>query len=197
MRSDLKWRYWGAEDPLWAVAAWKGKRRPERAAWRDDEFLALGASDLEDIAGHWRHYGLVPESCVEIGCGAGRMTAALLGLFQSVVGLDVAPDQLKTARRLLHKHASRVALVLVDRPAIPLVDNSCTGMFSCHVFHHFSEYAGVESYLCEAYRVLAPGGTACFHIPVPGAHRGAAVSPMWQVVHKIEVTLPTSRAGPA
>jgi SAM-dependent methyltransferase len=189
VKSDREWRYWGETDPLWAVAAWKGKRRDEGGAWHPEDFFALGASDMADVAQHWRAFGLVPDCCVEIGCGAGRMTAALLDLFHAVVGLEVSSGQLRTAQRLLTNHAHRVMFVNVDRPVVPLADASCTGMFSCHVFQHFSEYVGVEAYLRETFRVLRPGATACFHLPVPGAHWRSTPSPARQRLRNLRVTV--------
>jgi len=66
--------------------------------------------------------------------------------------------------------------VVVERPGIPAAPASCSGMFSCHVFQHFPDFAGVRAYLIEAFRVLRPGGTVCFHIPVMGAHLGSTQS---------------------
>ena len=70
MKSDQEWKYWGAADPLFAVAAWEGKQAGARNAWTPEEFLRLGGSDVADVAKHWKHFGLVEGSCVEIGCGA-------------------------------------------------------------------------------------------------------------------------------
>jgi ubiquinone/menaquinone biosynthesis C-methylase UbiE len=138
--------------------------------------MALGASDFRDILAHWRHFGIKPGACVEIGCGAGRMTAQLATVFDTVVALDVSADQIKVARELLGPKASTVRFFRVDAATIPLRDASCAAMFSCHVFQHLPWMAGVVRYLEEAFRVLAPGGTVCFHIPVPGAHRGGKSS---------------------
>jgi SAM-dependent methyltransferase len=176
MRSDQEWRFWGRHDPLWSVASWAGRQVGGPTPWTPEEFLALGESDFRDIHKHWRHFGIDSGTCVEIGCGAGRMTAQLTEVFEHVVALDVSEDQLKLARRLLGERAEKVTFVPVDGATIPVADQSAAGMFSCHVFQHFSQFSGIESYLRETFRVLKPGGSACFHIPVPGAHRGMAVS---------------------
>jgi SAM-dependent methyltransferase len=171
VRSDREWQSWGRIDPLWSVASWPGREIGGVSPWTQEEFLALGASDFEDILRHWRHFGLVPGTCVEIGCGAGRMTAQLVKVFNTVVALDVSTDQVELARRLLGTKASAVRFYQVHSNTIPLPDSSCTGMFSSHVFQHFSAFAGVVRYLRETFRVLIPSGTVCFHVPVPGAHR--------------------------
>ena len=45
-------------------------------------------------------------------------------------------------------------------------------MISTFVFQHLSEYAGIVSYLREAYIALVPGASVCFQIPVPGSETG-------------------------
>jgi SAM-dependent methyltransferase len=189
MKSNEEWRYWGKRDPLWSVAAWPGKQVGGNSPWTPELFLALGESDFRDIFRHWNHYGLSAGTCVEIGCGAGRMTAQLVSIFRSVVALDVSPDQIALARRLLGPRADAVQFYQVDGPTIPLPTVTCDAMFSCHVFQHFSQFAGVAEYLRESFRVLRSGGTVCFHIPVPGAHRGAAVSRVRLALHNASVTV--------
>ena len=189
MRSNAEWRYWGKADPLWAVAAWAGKDRAGPEPWQPDEFLRLGQSDFRDILHHWRHFGLTPGTCVEIGCGAGRMTGPLSLAFGRVVALDVSLGQLERARALLAGWSTGMVFSLVDRPVIPLRDGSCTGVFSCHVFQHFSAYTGVVNYLRESYRVLRGGSSICLHVPVPGAHQSSQRSAAWLAARNAKVGL--------
>lgn len=173
IKSNQEWRYWGAADPLYAVAAWEGKNKSGNKPWTIPEFLELGRRDFADVQRHWDHYGRTGAgTCVEIGCGAGRMTAALVQAFDKVFAVDVSPDQIAMAAKLLGESASRVEFRVVDVPEIPLPDRTCVAMFSTHVFQHFSDFSAVVEYLRQTFRVLRPGGTICFHLPVPGAHGG-------------------------
>lgn len=189
MKSDKEWKYWGSADPLFAVASWEGKQAGTPGAWTEEEFLSLGASDVADIAAHWRHYGLVDGCCVEIGCGAGRMTAALLSIFESVEALDISADQIATAKKLLRNSSARVRFHLVDEPSLPLPDASCDAMFSTHVFQHFSSFRAIVAYLQETRRVLRKGGTICFHLPVPGAHLTAPTSSFRRFASRIKIVI--------
>jgi len=189
VKSDREWQHWGSTDPFWAVSSWEGKRRSDPTPWTAEELRALGESDFGDVLGHWSHYGLRTERCVEIGCGAGRMTYPLAACFRSVVALDVSRDQLMTARHLVGERIGRVLLCLVDRPVVPLGDGSCTAMFSTHVFQHFSNYDGIERYLMETFRVLASGGTVCFHTPVPGAHKSVERPAPWMAIRNLKVSV--------
>lgn len=187
MKSNKEWRFWGTADPLWSVASWSGKQIGGASPWKPEEFLALGASDFRDVFRHWEHFGMQPGTCLEIGCGAGRMTAQLVEVFQTVEALDVSASQINLARQLLGPRSNQVVFHEVDGPQVPLSDASCAAMFSCHVFQHFSHFAGVTRYLEETFRVVAPGGTICFHIPVPGAHRRARISRYRLALHNAGV----------
>ena len=61
-------------------------------------------------------------------------------------------------------------------------------MFSSHVFQHLPNFGGVAQYLRETFRVLGSGGTACFHLPVVGAHRGSPMSPLRLALHNAAVS---------
>jgi len=179
MRTNTEWMYWGRRDPLWSVASWKGKDAGNAGAWTAQEFLALGASDFADVLRHWEQYGLYRGRCVEIGCGAGRMTKQLADVFDRVVALDVSPDQVARAKELLGPVAQKVEFRIVQEAVIPEPDGSCDAMFSCHVLQHLPGMRAVASYLRESHRVLRPNGSACFHLPVPGAHLTSPQSDLW------------------
>jgi SAM-dependent methyltransferase len=189
MRTNAEWKYWGRQDPLWSVASWKGRESGSEAAWTEEEFLALGASDFADVLGHWRHYGFRPGRCVEIGCGSGRMTQQLALAFASTLALDVSEHQIARARELLGPSAERVEFALVTEPVIPAPDDSCDAMFSCHVFQHLPGQDAVAAYLRETYRVLRSGASLCFHLPVPGAHLTGPQSNVWYWARNVYKTL--------
>ena len=184
-RPDRATREWRAiargPNVLFHVSSWPDKR----GTWTEDEFYAAGGSDWEDFRSHWRHYW--PElggTCVEIGCGAGRLTAALEGDFQRVIALDVSRDMIERAR----PHAtSSVEFHQVDGPVIPLGDAEADGVFSIHVFQHLETRATVAAYLAEVRRVLRPGGTVMIHIPL------ASTSARWRSRAKRAVDLWRSR----
>src|SRR5437764_15041344 len=89
LKSNTEWKQWGREDPLWGVASWENKQKHAGSAWTDEEFYALGQSDWQDFIGQWDHYGVNRESCLEVGCGAGRITKQLVNSFATVYAVDV------------------------------------------------------------------------------------------------------------
>lgn len=141
------------------VLTWDGKEQ----AWSEDEFYATGLEDWADFRRHWDHYW--PErggACLEIGCGAGRMTRALVRDFDRVVGLDVSEEMIERAGRA----APEADLHRVAGTEVPLADGSVDAVFSVHVLQHLDTLEDVGSYLREARRVLRPGGSLMVHVPL-------------------------------
>lgn len=146
------------EDVLFHVLGWPGMEN----SWTEEAFYATGRSDWADFRRHWRHYepGL-GGTCVEIGCGAGRLTAALVEDFDRVVALDVSEEMLERTRAAT---ATEVELHRVDGPSIPLRSAEVDAVFSCHVLQHLEDARALATYMAEARRVIRPGGTAMVHI---------------------------------
>lgn len=146
------------EDVLFHILGWPGME----GSWTEDAFYATGRSDWADFRGHWRHYE--PElggTCVEIGCGAGRLTAALAEDFDRVVALDVSEDMLVRTRAVASEN---IELRRVDGPTIPLRTGYADAVFSCHVLQHLDDAEALATYMGEARRVIHPGGTLMVHI---------------------------------
>jgi SAM-dependent methyltransferase len=143
--------------------------------WRIYGELDYGASD-DDSAGfeewsllktHLHQIGLDRmQTCVELGCGAGRLTYALAQDFAAVHALDVSPHRL--TNRV--PNSKNIVFHLLQKPIIPLPDDTCDLCISTHVLQHVSDLCVVENYFREMSRVLRSGGIALIHVPVIGAH---------------------------
>ena len=164
MKSNLEWEKWGERDPLFAVATWPGKERGGASAWTDEEFYELGRLDWADFFRQWNHYGLKAGSCVEIGCGAGRISNQLGRHFEQVTALDISPHQLDYARERVP--AANIAFTLSDGTRLPLADAACDAAFSVHVFQHFETHADALAVFRDIHRVLKPGATLMIHLPL-------------------------------
>jgi len=164
LKTNEEWKAWGKEDPLYGVASWAGCQCGNGHEWTDVEFYDLGRLDWRDFSARLDCYGYNRESCLEIGCGAGRITKWLSKEFQVVHALDVSIDMIKYAQR--NVTGNNVTWHLSGGTSIPLQDGLVLTVFSCHVFQHFpSEEYGLK-YFEEIYRVLKPGGTMMIHLPL-------------------------------
>lgn len=163
MKTTVEWQRVAKIDPLYAVASW-----PEKlGSWTKEEFYAVGDSDWQDFRRHLVHYW--PElggTCVEIGCGAGRMTQALAADFERVVALDASNEMIGLAQEVV---PGNVEFRQVDSVEIPLESASTDAVFTCHVLQHLDGIELVERYLAEAVRVLRPGGVMMVHLGLEAA----------------------------
>jgi ubiquinone/menaquinone biosynthesis C-methylase UbiE len=163
MKSNIEWEKWGESDPLYAVATWEGKERGSPNAWTDTEFYELGRSDWADFVKHWRFYGLKTGNCLEIGCGAGRITKQLVQHFDRVTGADISPHQLEYARS--HIPSANLTLVKSEGVRLPVPDNAFDAVFSVQVFQHFESHNDAFLVFREIHRAMAEGGTLMIHLP--------------------------------
>ena len=172
LASNKEWKKWGEIDPLFGVASWKNRGKGESNPWTDEEFYHLGEQDWEDFSRHWELYGVNRESCLEIGCGAGRITMQLATYFNLVHAVDVSDKMIEYAK--LNISNSSVNFHITNGIDIPLPDQSVFSVFSTHVFQHFDSLKVAEGYFAEISRVMKPSGTLMIHLPIykwPSKHR--------------------------
>lgn len=153
--------------------------------WTDEEFFNSGEAtadeqirnDLDNIAA-----GRDPRSmrALEIGCGAGRVTRALAGIFGQVYAVDISKEMVRQARRacralpnvrIFRNNGKDLSVVrdhwwqrfgIGGRPQFDFA-------FSCIVFQHIPSRQVIESYVRAVNRALRPGGL--FKFQVQGGHQ--------------------------
>jgi SAM-dependent methyltransferase len=129
-----------------------------RAAWEQDEITwgkwGLPESELQalpDVTG---------KEVVELGCGTGYFGAWLKKLGASrVVGVDVTPAQLETARRVNDELGLGLEFLLENAEHTSLPDDSFDLVFS---EYGASIWCDPKLWLAEAARLLRPGGELIF-----------------------------------
>ena len=107
----------------------------------------------------------------EYGGGSGWLAASLWQMGCHVTCIDASAAALELARELSHErrplltwpHAT-FSTALTDGRTLPLADASMDRVICFDVFHHVPNQAEV---LREFFRVLRPGGIACFSEPGP------------------------------
>ena len=143
---------------------WDALAAGETAVYVGDP--ATGASEL---AGLFGRLDGDPRggTCLEVGCGPGRMTGALAERFDQVVAVDVSPAMLERARAAVR--ARNVSFVAVSGERLDGVEDGIADTLVCYlVLQHLPDREVVEAYLREFARVLAPGGAAYVQVPVLG-----------------------------
>lgn len=151
------WVRLGEQDPLWAVYVAADKRG---GRWDPEQFLETGRTDVAEAVSWLEELGAGPRwgRVLDFGCGAGRLTQALAAHADEVVGVDVAPAMLATARRLSPPENCR--FVLNETSDLSAFESGGFDLvYSELVLQHLPARV-IEAYLGEFLRVLAPGGVA-------------------------------------
>jgi len=97
------------------------------------------------------------ERVLDVGCGTGNLTRALLDRLSgsgSVIAADISSRMIEAARRKIED--PRVSWLTTDAGHLPIADAECDRVFCCAVWPHFDDREGVAT---ELARVLRPGGS--------------------------------------
>ena len=150
--------------------------RTNRARWNEisDDYQRLNAPQIRrqvftgDISwGLWA----VPESrlgvlgevtgrdILEMGCGGGQWSSALVRRGGRPIGLDLSERQLHHSRQLAAETGLSFPLIQASAEAVPFADDSFDIVFADHGAFSFADpFRAVP----EAARVLRPGGLLAF-----------------------------------
>ncbi|MCA3417034.1 MAG: class I SAM-dependent methyltransferase [Roseomonas sp.] len=161
------WNRIGTEAPHWSVLTAE-RFFPENIVANREAFFETSKLDEELIVASLARAGFQPSdfrSCLEFGCGVGRLTFRLASLFQSVSGVDISLPHLQLAK----EYCSRLGLRNVNFTQVS-VENlvPATGFdfwFSRIVLQHNPPPVIMEI-LRRVFRLLPIGGVAMFQVPV-------------------------------
>lgn len=158
------WTGLGETQPHWSVMS-DEQFRPVNIDASMQRFWNSGAQPvkaLKKILDRVGYDDLQNRSCLEFGCGMGRMTTHLAPLFGSVHGYDISSSHLQHARaRVQQLGITNVHLHLVDDPLAAL--RSCDVYYSRIVLQH-NPPPLIRQMLASALTALKPGGIAVFQV---------------------------------
>ena len=95
-----QWSTLGVVDPFWSVLTHENYRK-DRISSHIDAFYASGQAEINQFGGALARANIswgTPCSCLELGCGVGRVTLALAQRYSQVTGVDVSASHLKLAQ---------------------------------------------------------------------------------------------------
>lgn len=140
----------------------------ERVDWTEEDFLAAGEDEVARFVDPWMDSLPRPAldcTCLDIGCGLGRLTRALARRFAFAHGIDISPEMLKRAKSFAPPLPANLEFHLCDGSGnIPLDDESIDFVFSYLVLQHVPSLRIVKRYLSEIERVSRPGGLALLQV---------------------------------
>jgi SAM-dependent methyltransferase len=157
------WEGLGRTDPLFGIlsdpAKWGGK-------WDADEFFASGRAHVEKLLRSLHEIGASfrNDTCLDFGCGVGRLTVPLSGSFNRTIGVDVARSMIEQARRYHAASGQCEFLVNRDLDLRQFPDAMFDFVHSCLVLQHIPPDITIR-YIEEFFRVCKPDGLVVFQLP--------------------------------
>ncbi len=126
----------------------------------DETFTSISAMENQFILTQFGD--LKGARILDYGCGAAEAGVYFAKLGASVVGIDVSPGMLESARTLAGLHGVSIETRRVDGDRLPADDAEFDLVYGNGVLHHVN----LEVVKPELARVIRPGGTGCFIEPL-------------------------------
>lgn len=123
------------------------------------ELLERASNEIVRLLRAWGAIG-PDRSVLQIGCGIGRVEAALAPHVRSAYGIDISPSMIAAARRRCRGLANVEFAVCTGRDLATSADASFDLVYAVDSFPYLVQggWLLVERHLSEARRVLRPGG---------------------------------------
>jgi ubiquinone/menaquinone biosynthesis C-methylase UbiE len=137
--------------------------------WSDDEFFQSGERTvseeiLTDMINICQGKDPKQMKVLEIGCGAGRVTRALAGVFGEVHAVDVSGEMVARARKALSDRPNAFVYQNNGKDLAVIPGDGYDFAFSTIVFQHIPSREVIYSYVREVHRLLRPGALFKFQV---------------------------------
>jgi SAM-dependent methyltransferase len=164
---NRSWQFLGETDPYWSVLT-SPEFRGTPSSSDIDRFFSSGKAAVEGLQKALDRCGLSLKgrrTCVEYGCGLGRITRSLAPHFERTVGVDISAAHLALARKL----AEQAGIAGIEWLQLPTIDSlellpEADLIYSVIVLQH-NPPPVIERILTRFARILRPGGVAFFQVP--------------------------------
>ncbi|MBT3801456.1 MAG: class I SAM-dependent methyltransferase [Bacteroidetes bacterium] len=166
LSTKKNWEGFAKKDPLWAICTNPTKKDGK---WNQDEFFDMGKTEVDSIIQmlqQKKYFSNEHASCLDFGCGVGRLSRALSAHFDQVIGLDVSSTMIAKAKELNDLSTEKLSFVHNEQNDLSIFeDNSFDFIFTTIVLQHIPKPASVN-YINEFARICKPNGLIIFQLPV-------------------------------
>src|SRR5215212_8902664 len=141
----------------------------ERQDWTDEDFFRSGERTvaeeiLTDMINICQGKDPSQMRVLEIGCGAGRVTRALAGVFGEVHAVDVSGEMVARAKQALADRPNAFVYQNNGKDLTAVPGGEYDFAFSTIVFQHIPSREVIYSYVREVHRLLRPGALFKFQV---------------------------------
>jgi 2-polyprenyl-3-methyl-5-hydroxy-6-metoxy-1,4-benzoquinol methylase len=161
------WEDLGKTEPYWSVLSSENFKISKISENRND-FYNSGRYNVETLFNSFER-NLIDHSkfktCLEYGCGVGRVTSWLSQRFESLIGYDISNSHIEIAKKYFKEtNNKKVTLYHINKPQdignFPKVDV----VYSVIVLQH-NPPPVIRLIIQELISALNPGGIAFFQVP--------------------------------
>jgi 2-polyprenyl-3-methyl-5-hydroxy-6-metoxy-1,4-benzoquinol methylase len=171
-RVRKQWSKLGESEPYWSVLTEDKFRLTNMTGSNLDEFYSSGARDASAIKMFEERTSFTVNkgTCLELGCGVGRVTRHLAKLFDTVIAVDISPANLQIcADHLESEGSSNVKTILLTSPDELSKFGPIDFFYSIIVLQH-NPPPVQKAMLQQIFSQLNPRGSCLFQTPhsLPG-----------------------------
>lgn len=164
---QASWEHLGATEPHWSVLTAE-QYKQKNIAVNEDAFYETGRPNVESLWRSLQRNGVDPaalKTCLEYGCGLGRVTRWLAERFDKVYGYDISRAHLEGAGDYLSRKGLRnVTLRHIGSPADVAQLEAVDLVYSVIVLQH-NPPPVIAMIVRGLLTALRPGGVAYFQVP--------------------------------
>ena len=168
-KTDRDWRRWSRMDPFHGVLGQGFDEEAMKDAEVRAKFFGRGEAHINRVLADLSKLGSVKTgSALDFGCGVGRLVRPLAQRFETVIGVDIAPDMLKLAAKSTSDQEN-VKLVLTLADASEILSRFDL-VHSYIVLQHISPKQGL-AIIRSLLNLVAPGGAFALHFTIGDSKR--------------------------
>jgi SAM-dependent methyltransferase len=160
-RVQRDWDCYASTDPFWAILTDPNRKN---GGWDEDTFFETGRQEISELMEYLGTLGTGGRGCaLDFGCGVGRLSRALAGYFDEVVGLDISPTMISLARAH-NAHLGRCTFLENSGPDLAVVRGRKFDLIysSITLQHMPPRYS--RQYVRNLLELLAPDGLFVFQL---------------------------------
>jgi 2-polyprenyl-3-methyl-5-hydroxy-6-metoxy-1,4-benzoquinol methylase len=174
---EQEWERNAKLDPFFAIL---GSKDCKHGRWDIDEFFRTGRAEIDLTFRHLEKIGAQPATngrFLDVGCGVGRLSRALILRFPRGVAIDISSRMIKLAEYYSTNDPVKVEYITNKGEDLSQIKSASISFLYCHLVLQHMPNELEARFIGEFCRVLEPGGIAAFQILVGSIPReGGAVA---------------------
>ena len=157
------WERLARRDPLWAILSDPSKKGRK---WNVVDFFETGRREISVLIYHIESLKIrfLRRDVLDFGCGIGRLTQALAGYFDRVVGVDISETMIKLAK-VFNRFEERVCYLRNQGDDLELFEDQTFDFVYTNIVLQHLRPEMTRRYLEEFRRTLRSGGLLIFQLP--------------------------------